>query len=74
MNQTKKEAPTTKLINPNWILLDTLSTISSIRNNNVVNNIQPNDAGEKPRAYANGGHQDYDYTATLKMLTLDFFK
>ena len=31
MTQTTKEAPTTNIINRNWILLDTCSTISSIR-------------------------------------------
>ena len=66
MTQTTKEAPTTNIINPNWILLDTCSTISSMRNKSLVQNIQPCDRGEKLRAYTNGGHQDYDQTATLK--------
>ena len=36
--------------------------------------IQPCDAVEELRAYTNGGHQDYDHTATLKMSPSDFFK
>ena len=47
ITQTTKEASTTNIINPNWILLDTSSTISPIRNNNLVHNIQPFDSGEK---------------------------
>ena len=74
MSQTTKEAPTTNIINPNWILLDTCSTISSIRNKSLVQNIQPCDSGEELRAYKNGGHQDYDHTATLKLLPFDVFK
>ena len=34
--------------------------------------IQPYDAGEELMEYKNGGHQDYDHTATLKMLTFEF--
>ena len=69
MTQTTKEAPTTNIINPNWILLDTCSTISSIRNKSLVQNIQPCDAGEELRAYTNHVHQDYDHTSTFKIVT-----
>ena len=71
MTQTTKEAPTTNIINPNWILLDTCSTISSIRNKSLVQNIQPCDTVEELRAYKNGGNQYYDHTATFKMLTFE---
>ena len=73
MTQTTKEAPTTNIINPKCILLETCSTISSIRNKNIVQDMQPCDAGEELRAYTNGGHQDYDHTATLKRLHIDVF-
>ena len=46
MTQTTKEAPPNIIINPNWILLDTCSTISSIRNKILVQDIQPCDVGE----------------------------
>ena len=69
MIQTTKEAPTTNIINPNWILLNTCSTTSSIRNKSLVQNIQPCDAGEELMAYTNHGHQDYDHTATFKVVT-----
>ena len=59
ITHTTKEAPTTNIINPKWNLLDTCSNISSIRNKNLVHNIQPYDAGEGLRAYTNGEHQDY---------------
>ena len=73
MTQTIKEAPTTNIINLNWILLETFSTISSIVNKSLFQNIQPCDAGEELRAYTNGGHQDYDHTATLTLLPFEFF-
>ena len=61
------------IINPNCILLETCSTISSTRNKSLVQNFQPCYVGEEPRAYTNGGHQDYDHTATLKMLPFEDF-
>ena len=73
MNQSTKEAPTHNIINPNWILLNTCSTISYIRNNSLVQNIQPCDAGEELRAYTNYVHQDYEHTATLKLLPFEVF-
>ena len=53
--------------------MDTCSTISSIRNNNIVQSIQPCDAGQELRAYTNGKHRDYYHTATLKMLPFKYF-
>ena len=71
MTQTTKEAPKTNIINPNWILLDTFSTISSIKNKNLVHKIKRCDAEEELRAYTNGGYQNHDHTATLKMLPFE---
>ena len=68
MDQTMKYEPTTNIIDTNFILLYACSTISHIRNKNIVQNIQHCDAGEELRAHINGGHQDYDHTSTLKML------
>ena len=73
MTQTMKDEPTTNSINPNWILFDTCSTISSIGNKNIVQNIQPCDAGDELRSYTNRVHQDYDHTTTLKMLPFTVF-
>ena len=73
MNQNRKEAPTTNIINTNWILLDTCSTTSSIRTKNLVYSIHPCDAGEALRAYTNGGHQDYDHTATFKIWPFEVY-
>ena len=72
MTQTTKDAPTTKIINPNYILLDTWSTISFTRKNNHVQNIQPFYSGEELREYINGGNQSYVHTATLKCHPLNF--
>ena len=73
INQTTKEESTTNIINLNWILLDTCSTITSIRNKSLVQKIQPCDEGEELRAHTNGGHQDYDHIATLKHLPFEVF-
>ena len=73
MTQTTKEAPTTNIINPKCIILYICSTISSVRNNNLAQNVQPCDAGEELRASTNGGHQNYDHTATLKNLPFGVF-
>ena len=73
MNQTTNEAPTTNIIKPKYILLDTCSTIIFIRKQTLVQKIQPCDAGEKLRTYTNDGHQDYDHTATLNCYLLKFF-
>ena len=71
-NQTMKDEPATNIINPNWILLDTCSTIISIREN-IFRRIQPCDVEEEIRAYKNGGQQDYDYTVTLEMSPFKVF-
>ena len=73
VTKTTKEAPTTNIIKPNWILLETCLTISSIRSKILVQNIQPCYAGKELRAYTIGGHQDYDHTATLKLLPFEVF-
>ena len=72
MNQTKRESQTSNIINSNWILVDTFSTISFIMNKNLFQNIQLCDAGEELRAYINRGHQDYDHTTTFKNNLLNF--
>ena len=73
MTQIKKDAPTTNIISPNYILLETWSTMRSTSNKKLVQNIQLCDVGEALRAYKNGGHQYYDHTATLKCLPFKVF-
>jgi Zinc knuckle len=45
-------------IDPNWILLDSQSTISVFKNHNMLTNIRPSQ--HVLRALTNGGHQDSD--------------
>ena len=73
MAQTKKEAPTTNIINTNWILLDIFSANISTRKKNLLHTIQPYDSGEELRAYSNGRNQDYNHTKTFKMLPFEAF-
>ena len=53
------------LISPHWLLLDSGSTVSSIRNPDLLKDIRKSD--ETMRVYTNGGHQDYDEVGTLHM-------
>ena len=73
MNQTTNGTTATDIINPDWILLDTCYTISSVRNRNLVQDFCACDTDKGLRAYNNGLHQDYNYTATMTMLKLKVF-
>ena len=72
MTQTTNYVTTTNITNPNWIFLNTCSTISYVRNN-IVKNIQPCDTGEELRAYTTGVHQYYNNTTTFNMLPFEVF-
>ena len=53
MAQTTNEAPVNDIINPNWLLLDTHSTINSINSKDLIKYICACDAGEELQAYTN---------------------
>ena len=57
-----------EMIPNEWLLLDSGSTISSIRNKDLMFDVQPL---EKPlRVYSNGGHLDYGYDGSLRLMPL----
>ena len=60
MAQTTNDTPVNEIINPNCIILDTFSTISSIKNEDLVKYTCVCDIGKKLWEYTNGGHWDYN--------------
>ena len=65
MNQQEMQT-----INPNWILLDTCSTVSVFCNNDLVSNITLCPEGEELHIVTNGGSEQFNYTATANLLPL----
>ena len=55
-----------EIIPDNWLLLDSGSTISSLRNDKLIYDIHP--IKEPLRVYSNGGHVDYKFGATLRIM------
>ena len=58
------------VINPNWLLLDTCSTVSVCCNKDMVTGIKPCGDDGPLRITTNGGAQAFYNTATLKMLPM----
>ena len=69
----KSYTPVTYIINTNWIILDTCSIITSIRNKDLVHDGCACGARKYFWAYTNGVNQDYNYTATMTMLPFRVF-
>jgi hypothetical protein len=60
-------------VNPDWLLLDSCSTVSSINNGKFLQSIKTCKQGDEMRVYTNGGSQDYDKFGTLKFFPFDVF-
>ena len=73
MTQMRTNIPSTDIIDTNWIVLNTCSTIRYIRNRYLIQDICSCDVGEEIQGYNNRGHQDYSYTDTTKMLPFEVF-
>ena len=73
MMQTINDAPVNDTINPNCLLLYTCSTISYIKNYNLIKYIRACDTGKELWAYTHGGHQDYNYNAIMTILPFGIF-
>ena len=58
------------LINKNWVLLDTCSTISVCCNSQLVTNIQQCAPGHEVTVVTNGGAQSFEKEAMLKILPI----
>jgi hypothetical protein len=59
-----------EVIDPNWILLDTCSTVSVCCNPNLVQNIKPIANNDGMTIVTNGGSQYFNETADLKLLPM----
>ena len=59
-----------EIINKNWLLLDSCSTISVICNPALVHSIVPCEPGNSVTVITNGGAQTFEKTATLRTLPL----
>ena len=59
-----------ELINKNWILLDTCSTVSVFCNANLVNNIENCSPGEDITVITNGGSESFAQITELQLLPL----
>ena len=62
-----------ELINRDWILLDTCSTVSVFCNSGLVNNIKECKPGAGLTVVTNGGAQSYDHEANLNFLPMPVF-
>ena len=56
-----------EVINKNWLLLDSCSTVSVICNPGMVTNITPCQPGQGITVVTNGGAQSFDKTASLNI-------
>ena len=59
-----------EIIDPNWILLDTCSTVSVCCNTELVRDMRECDEEEKLTIVTNGGNQIYNQIAVLKILPI----
>ena len=63
-----------KKINPNWILLDSQSTINIFNNKNFFKYIRRCKPHENVRCYCNGGYQDTNYIGEVPGIGMVYYK
>ena len=56
-----------------WILLDSASTISSMCNRNLIENIRDVPENDQVRAWTNGGHLDFSQKCDLKTFRFEAY-
>ena len=56
---------------PSWLLSDSCSAISSVRNQDLLKSVKICTPEEKLCVYISCGYLDYDQIGTLKYLSLD---
>jgi hypothetical protein len=73
LTQTKRHPTPNTTVNPDWLLLDSCSTKSTIKSEHFLTNIKSCKPGQEMRIYTNGGSQDYHQFGTLKFFPFDVF-
>ena len=68
-----KAVYTGKIINPNWMILDSCYTISLVKNQDLLQSVKTCTPNDKPRVYTNGEYLDYYRMGTLKNPSLYVF-
>jgi hypothetical protein len=71
LTQLDAAPPAPDLISPDWILLDSGSTVSSIKNKTLLSDLR--DSEEVMRVFTNGGSQDYSEIGTLKLFPFNVY-
>ena len=66
LNVSLTQSSRSSLINPNWILLDSESTVCVFRNRKFLTNIGESSDGEVLKVYTNGGSQESTQVGTLE--------
>ena len=61
------------LINENWILLDTCSTVNVCKNASIITDVRKCRKGEELMIVTNGGSQDYNQIGLFKYLSLPIY-
>ena len=56
-----------------WLLLDSCSTVSCMKNEAFVTSVTQRSRDDSLRVYTNGGHQDYCMTGILQILPLEVY-
>ena len=64
LNVSLTQSPRSSLINPNWVLLDSESTVCVFRNRNFLTKIGEPSDGEVLKVYTNGGSQESTQVGT----------
>ena len=59
------------IISEDWILLDSGSTISSLKNRNLLRDIRT--IPDPLRVYTNGGHKDYSQVGMMKIMPFEVY-
>ena len=61
------------MINENWILLDTCSTVNVCKNASIITDVRKCCKGEELMIVTNGGSQDYNQIGLFKYLSLPIY-
>ena len=70
---TQKNNNDKDIINDNWILLDTCSTVNVCKNALIITNVRKCRKDEELTIVTNGGSQDYNQIGFFKYLSIPIY-